>query len=184
MASETSGAGQHLGTAANSTSIKPRRRLGSDQRQSSTEDEIADAQQELQVLCQQIDLTQAQLEAWRETRLRNGEGLQTYEERKLISSLELFSLQEKNIRAWIDRQGHRPDDGRGGMSGQTKDKFGPHKPDAGRKKSKNRKNGQSKTEKSRARRSAGKKKVVVARDSPSRGISRRTGKRSRVRLIG
>lgn len=141
----------------------------------------ANARSKLLLLRQQIESAEEQLEAWRQTRLRNGETLQRYEERILSDRIEALRSQESEILAGGTRSDGRDPDADRGKRPDAEDR----KPVAENKNSKSAKSKKPGKKKRRAKGSVGhKRKAAVARDSPSRGISRTTGKRSRVRLIG
>lgn len=140
-----------------------------------------EAEQELKTLVQQRAAAEMQVEAWRATRIRNGDPVPSYEEQRLIGAIDLLRLQENNVRNWIASYvGQDPVRGEIQAFQST-----PVPPERKKKKKKKSQSSNPAPIKKRSRGSGvRKKKSVTARDSPSRGISRTTGKRSRVRLIG
>lgn len=146
-----------------------------------TELQPAEARSRLLLLSQQIESAEEQLEAWRQTRLRNGDTIPRYEERILSDRIEALRTQEAEILTGETRSDELdPDAGRGKWPAAED-----RKRRAETNSSKSLKSKKSGKTKRRAKGSGGRKrKAAVARDSPSRGISRTTGKRSRVRLIG
>lgn len=140
--------------------------------------EDATGREDLHLLRRQIASVEEQIEAWRQTRLRNGDTFPRYEEAKLEDNLELLRLREGNLR---NRFGdHGEDLGQVDVSSwdRSQDNARSAKNETQKKKDPN-------TQKNRSKgRSGRKKKQAKSRISPSRGISPLTGKRSRVRLIG
>lgn len=140
--------------------------------------EIASTKKDLHASRSQIAFVEDQLEAWRQTRLRNGETVQSYEERRLLDKLEVLRLQESNSQASVPgkqsvfEQVPRPAQDPTARS-----------PDTDKNERKEKKGSKQKRNRAKGR-STSRKEGAKSRDSPSRGISPTTGKRSRVRLIG